>query len=173
MMRWLQVLVVTVVLGALIGCGATGPKFESFRAPPQDKALVYLYHASAALPFDVLIDRDKLGQLHDRSFLSFEVKPGYREILLQNPLIKPTRPLTMLFAAGTTYAVELDASKVGFLFGPFGLVQQIGERRLVPRSLEVAVPVLRNLNEVVQPSGDTAQPTGRTLEPRASPAEVQ
>jgi hypothetical protein len=151
MSRWLmnRMLALAAVV-MLAGCGASGPKFEAFRPVPPDSALVYFYHQKVVVPMDVLIDGQQVAQLLDRSFVPIEVKPGQREILVNAPLVLQSWRMNMRFEANTTYAIELDGSQVGFIFGPMGWVTQTGSRRLVVRSLEEAAPVLRTLNEVTK-----------------------
>lgn len=140
--------VVLVVAALLVGCASPGSPFAGWYAPPYGKAMLYVYRSSQFeenTVYAVKVDGVKVGRLHHDGYVAVPIAAGEREIHLQEVPYRAgaTAPLRIHAEAGKIYPVEYDASEVRFGYEGFGGLQMHGEPKVVLRTTQAALPVLR------------------------------
>lgn len=96
----------------LSGCASLGPKFDSIRKAPKDKALVYVYRPSAftgaARSPDIILNGQKVGTSSNGSYFVFETNSGPAKVLLRNFAGEETGAFEANLKSGQTYFLRLD-----------------------------------------------------------------
>lgn len=134
----------------LAGCAAPGPAFSGWEAPPPGKAMLYVYRTLNFQPdmvYTVKVDGMEVGPVHHDGYLAAPIEPGARVIqLLEATYLAPaTAPLRIHAEAGKIYPIQYDTSEVRFSFNGYGGVRMYGQRKVVLRSAEEALPALKTL----------------------------
>lgn len=106
MKRTAVILLTLLSISAFSGCSASGPAFARREHPDPNQALVYIYRPAnligAASVTTISIDAEDRGQLKEKGYLVFDLKPGKRMIEAR---YWGTPPLTLYLdaAAGEEY----------------------------------------------------------------------
>ncbi len=141
-----------VAAALLAGCAAPGPAFSGWETPPAGKAMLYVYRTLNFQPdmvYTVKIDGAEAGPVHHDGYLALPISPGAHvvQVFEATYLAPATAPLTVNFEAGKIYPIQYDTSGVGFNYSGYNLTPLMyGRRKIVLRSMEQALPVLRTLH---------------------------
>ncbi len=115
------VVLLLISIGLLNGC-ASVPVASSEAdlkmkniSPPSGKALLYVYRGavfvSSAVLFEILVDRQAVGQLAEKTYLTVVVEPGRHSVDFAAAHVdinaRSMHPRNITFKADTTYYVEL------------------------------------------------------------------
>jgi hypothetical protein len=135
----------------LIGCAAPGPAFSGWEEPPSGKAMLYVYRTRNFQPdmvYTVKVDGLEAGPVHHDGYLAVPIAPGERviQVLEATYLASATAPLRIHAEVGEIYPIQYDTSDVRFFFNGYGGVRMYGHRKIVLRSAEQALLVLKTLN---------------------------
>lgn len=121
MSKFVNSVIVSVVVALCVGCAASGPKFSevanSFPPLPQDEGRIFIYRSGtpfgSAVQPDVKLDGEKIGSSQPGGFFYIDRPSGHYEISVTTEV---KRTLALLVEKGEQKFVRLNIS-MGFFVG--------------------------------------------------------